>query len=92
MGDGDDYSGRVEVCSGGLWGTVCDDDWDITEAIVVCRQLGISDAREKYTVCKYYILGVFFTGIYFHKYLGAISSAQYTNVVPNCGNLATAKI
>ena len=30
----------MEVCIGGVWGTVCHYGWDSNDARVVCRQLG----------------------------------------------------
>ena len=59
--DGTDTSnGRVEICQDEIWGSICyDDDWDIDDAIVVCRQLGYKSEGMVQTsdiliLCVYY--------------------------------------
>lgn len=40
------WSGRLELCLGGAWGTICDAGWDWDDARVACRQLGLDAGGE----------------------------------------------
>lgn len=42
--------GRVEVCLGGRYGTVCDDVWTNEAASVTCGQLGFSRYGKNYVL------------------------------------------
>ena len=46
VGGATPLEGRVEIFLLGHWGTVCDYNWDLADATVVCHQLGYLRAVE----------------------------------------------
>lgn len=48
------FEGNVEVLHRGRWGSICDDQWQLAEATVACRQMGfVLGARKATTGSRY---------------------------------------
>ncbi|XP_052790080.1 neurotrypsin-like [Mya arenaria] len=47
VGGSNQYNGRVEILHDGAWGTVCDDEFTDTNALVVCKMLNYPTAGAK---------------------------------------------
>ena len=62
MGGSTSLDGRVEVCLGGQWGSVCADTWSVEAANVACGQLGYQSTGKwrihilSKTVAAYFLL------------------------------------
>lgn len=44
FGGATNYEGTIELCLGGVWGSICHFGWDINDANVICSQLDFSEA------------------------------------------------
>lgn len=39
--------GYLRICVNGVWSAMCGDNWEVADATVACRQLGIAEISSK---------------------------------------------
>ena len=78
VGGSSHHEGRVEIEYSGLWGTVCEEDWDMKDANVVCRQLGF-DGAASITTSATFGEG---TG---HIWMDRVECVGHENALQECG-------
>ena len=64
----------------GEWGTVCDDDFSYTDALVICRQLGFTDGQPRYSA--FYTQGL---GKIWLDYVSCTGTERGLNECPHMG-------
>ena len=65
LANGLDYNdGRIEVCVGGTWGTICDFFWTTYDAGVACKQLDFPGGLLRNLVSNHHFSYVSNTGLF----------------------------
>ncbi|CAG9819265.1 unnamed protein product [Phaedon cochleariae] len=54
VGGRGENEGNVLILHDGTWGPICDDEWDVTEARIICKQLGYPEKSAQPTVNSYF--------------------------------------